>query len=81
MTGIAKKILIYATIDGLVIQPLAQKQRPSSSVKILYSDGSILPTVKDDDVVSPKFEAFGIIGEHVMWRSYISCMTDIAQAS
>lgn len=64
MTGIARKLLIYATVDGLVIQPLAQKQRPSSSpVKISYSDHTIFTAVKDDDAVSPRFEAFGIIGE------------------
>lgn len=67
MTGIARKILIYAAVDGLIIQPLAHRQRPSDAVHISYGDCSILPITTDSshvDPASPRLEAYGIIGEN-----------------
>jgi hypothetical protein len=68
MPNLARKVIICAAIDGLVIQPLSSKgQRPSSPVRIKYSDASISPVSRDQvpDLSKPNssFEAFGIVGE------------------
>ena len=37
MPGLSKKVLIFAAVDGVVLQPLAQRnQRPSPGVIIDY---------------------------------------------
>jgi len=68
MPGLARKVLICAAIDGLIIQPLSSKgQRPFQALTITYGDGSVSPasreqTVEDSDYDESTFEAFGIIG-------------------
>lgn len=68
MPGIARKIVICAAVDGLIIQPLSSKgQRPFQPVAIKYDDGSVSLASRDQVVDPPSdgssFEAFGIIGE------------------
>lgn len=68
MPGIARKVIIFAAIDGLIIQPLSAKgQRPIQPARIKYQDASISAAARDQipDTASPdtSFEAFGIIGE------------------
>jgi hypothetical protein len=64
MPGLVRKILIFAGVDGLVLQPLGQRgQRPA---KIAYTDNSIGPVLKDGDAgdaAGKSFEAFGIVGK------------------
>lgn len=63
MPSLVRKLLIFAAIDGLVLQPLGQ--RPAPSAKILYKDNSITTTLKegeDEGSADKSFEAFGIIG-------------------
>lgn len=68
MPGIVRKLLIFAAVDGLVLQPLAHKgQRPAPATKIAYNEANIgpAPALKqrgenEDDGKS--FEAFGIVG-------------------
>lgn len=68
MPSLARKVLIAAAVDGLVIQPLALKkeQRPSPPVRIRYGDAAIafIPrdALPDTDKPNSSFEAFGIIG-------------------
>jgi hypothetical protein len=66
MPGLARKLLVFAAVDGLVLQPLAQRgQRPAPAAKIAYKDNSIGPALKDDGEGSEagkSFESFGIIG-------------------
>lgn len=67
MPGVARKILICAAIDGLIIQPLSSKgQRPFQPVKVKYGDATITSVPRDQvpDTSKPEssFEAFGIIG-------------------
>lgn len=64
MPGLVRKLLIFAAVDGLVLQPLAQKgQRPAPAISIAYSGNKIGPVL--GEVASPRrsFEAFGIVGE------------------
>ncbi|KAG5973268.1 hypothetical protein E4U55_000618 [Claviceps digitariae] len=67
MPGIARKVLIYAAIDGLILQPLSTKgQRPFQSVKIRYGDSSISALPRDQILEKPdpdlSFEVYGVIG-------------------
>jgi hypothetical protein len=66
MPGIVRKLLIFAAVDGLVLQPLAQRgQGPAPAAKIAYRDRSIGPALKEDGEGSEpgkSFESFGIIG-------------------
>lgn len=87
MPGLVRKLLIFAAVDGLVLQPLAQRgQRPAPAAKIAYRDNTIGPALKDEGDDSEgsepgkSFESFGIIGTcrsemflgHLSWRVTIS---------
>lgn len=67
MPGLARKILIFAAVDGLVLQPVLQKgQRPTPAAKILYKDSSLRSIARDEshtDDALKSFEAFGIVGK------------------
>ena len=72
MPGLARKIVICAAVDGLVLHPLnsrkdqqQQQQQRLTPVRIKYGDASISHTATPDLTSSspqPSFEAFGIIG-------------------
>ena len=64
MPGLVRKLLIFAAVDGLVLQPSAQKgQRQAPAITISYNGGRIGPVL--GEIASPgrSFEAFGIVGE------------------
>jgi hypothetical protein len=68
MPGIARKIVLYAAIDGLIIQPLSSRgQKPFQPVRVKYGDAVISTASRDDvpDAPNPEssFEAFGVIGK------------------
>lgn len=64
MPGLVRKLLVFAVVDGLVLQPLAQKgQRPAPAVKVAYGSGAIGPALGDVHVQGKGFEAFGIVGK------------------
>lgn len=66
MPGLVRKILIFAAVDGLVLQPVAQRnQRPTAATKIAYKDSTIGPVLKDSgeaEKSGKSFEAFGVVG-------------------
>lgn len=66
MPGLARKVIIYAAVDGLILQPLNSKkeQRVAPPVKIKYGDVAIsnISSLPDTSRVNSSFEAFGIIG-------------------
>src|SRR5688572_12246125 len=64
---IARKILICAAVDGLLIQPLTSKgQRSSNPIRLKYGETWINTVPRDQlpDLTSPSssFEAFGVVG-------------------
>lgn len=65
--SLARKVLIIAAADGLVLQPLGQRgQRPISATKITYKDTHISSVVRDGgegDEAGKSFEVFGIVGK------------------
>ncbi|CAD6442615.1 a3974e41-2187-40ef-af42-202d25ba5055 [Sclerotinia trifoliorum] len=67
MPGLVRKLLIFAAIDGLILQPTAQKgQRPAPATKITYKDKHVGPASYDshdaEGSSAKGFEAFGIVG-------------------
>ncbi|KAH6696960.1 SacI homology domain-containing protein [Plectosphaerella plurivora] len=67
MPSIARKIVICAAVDGLVVQPLLSKgQRPAPPVRIHYGDATLSQASRDEipDVSQPNtsFQAYGIVG-------------------
>lgn len=66
MPGLVRKILIFAAVDGLVLQPLAQRgQRPVPATKIGYKNNHITPVLNadgDKGENGKSFEAFGVVG-------------------
>ncbi|KAL2016624.1 hypothetical protein VTK56DRAFT_3242 [Thermocarpiscus australiensis] len=89
MPGLARKVIICAAVDGLVLHPLnskrdnQQQQRSSLPlVKIKYGDALITTISRDaaPDLLSQKpnssFEAFGIVGLVTVFRySYLISIT------
>lgn len=69
MSGLARKIVVCAAVDGLILQPLNSRkehQRPTPPIKIKYGDAVISSVSRDPspDISNPNasFEAFGIVG-------------------
>ncbi|KAF9880797.1 Syja N domain-containing protein [Colletotrichum karsti] len=81
MPGIARKLIICAAVDGLIIQPFVTKgQRPAQPVRIRYGDAAITPASREQipDLSQPNssFEAFGVIGLITVSRlSYLITIT------
>ncbi|KAI0885690.1 SacI homology domain-containing protein [Annulohypoxylon maeteangense] len=87
MPSIARKLLICAAVDGLIIQPLATKgQRAQQPVKVKYGDATISSLPRDQPLETPKpnssFEAFGIVGLFTVSRlSYLITVTGRQQVA
>lgn len=67
MPGIVRKLVIFAGLHGVILQPLGAKKSQAS--QIAYKDSSIGPALKDgvESGSSGKgFEAFGIVGEYLL---------------
>lgn len=70
MPGLVRKLLIFAAVDGLVLQPVAQKGQRAPAAKIAYNDNNIGPALKQNvegENGAKSFEAFGIVGELFLW--------------
>ncbi|GKT44967.1 phosphatidylinositide phosphatase sac2 [Colletotrichum spaethianum] len=84
MPGIARKIVICAAVDGLIIQPFVTKgQRPAQPVRIKYGDASITPASREQipNVSQPNssFEAFGVIVSRLSYLITITRRQQVAQ--
>ncbi|KAL1878266.1 hypothetical protein Daus18300_002184 [Diaporthe australafricana] len=82
MPSLARKVIIAAAVDGLLIQPLATKKehKPSPPVRIRYGDAAISFVSRDGlpDLSKPNssFEAFGVVGLITLSRfSYLVSIT------
>ncbi|OTB16670.1 hypothetical protein K445DRAFT_296703 [Daldinia sp. EC12] len=87
MPNLARKLLICAAVDGLIVQPLATKgQRNPAPVKIKYGDATVssLPRDQTPDTTKPNssFEAFGVVGLFTVSRlSYLITITGRQQVA
>ncbi|KAI1434174.1 SacI homology domain-containing protein [Xylaria sp. CBS 124048] len=90
MPGLARKLLICAAVDGLIIQPLATRgqTRSPAPVGVKYGDATV-STLSRDRATSPNssppgssFEAFGVIGLFTVARlSYLITITGRQQVA
>ena len=74
MPGIARKVLICAALEGLIIQPLSTKgQRPFQPIRVRYGDSAVSAVPRDQVPDAPNegsfFEAFGVIGMMIFANS------------
>jgi len=65
MPSMVRKLIIYAAVDGLVLQPLAQRgQRPATAVTIDYKTHAVRPLLQSQDKEQDKqIECFGVVGK------------------
>ncbi|KAK4223886.1 Phosphatidylinositide phosphatase SAC2 [Podospora fimiseda] len=85
MPGLARKVIICAAVDGLILHPLGSKKEagqrsPPPLIRIKYGDASISHGSRDSapDISQPNssFEAFGIVGIVTVFRySYLISIT------
>ncbi|KAH7026191.1 SacI homology domain-containing protein [Microdochium trichocladiopsis] len=78
MPALTRKLLIFAAVDGLVIQPLTGKGQRATKIK--YGDATVSSGGRDliPDTTRPNssFEAFGVIGLFTVSRlSYLITIT------
>jgi hypothetical protein len=68
MPGIVRKLLIFAAVDGLVLQPAPprnHKPATDQAIKLSYKTNAIAPLLKDrrnEDTAPSTLEAHGIVG-------------------
>lgn len=71
MPGLVRKLLIFAAVDGLVLQPAPPRNHPPTTqqaIKIDYK-GNVGPLLKDrrqEDTAPDTLEAHGVIGK--VWK-------------
>lgn len=69
MPGLARKLLIFAAVDGLILQPAPprnHKPTTEQAIKVSYKSNAIAPLLKDrreEDTAPPSLEAHGIVGK------------------
>ena len=62
---LARKLLIFAAVDGLVLQPRSHPQsQQQQAIKIDYKGnvGPLLRDNHDDDLTQSSFESHGVVG-------------------
>ena len=62
---LARKLLIFAAVDGLVLQPRSHPQsQQQQAIKIDYKSnvGPLLRDNHDDDLTQSSFESHGVVG-------------------
>jgi len=65
MPGLVRKLSIYAAVDGLVLQPVAQRgQRPPTTITVDYKTHSIKPILhsSEEEDKEKQLECYGIVG-------------------
>ena len=72
MPSLARKVLICAAVDGLIVQPLtSKKDRSSPLFRIKYGDASVSAVSRE---LAPEagrsFEAFGLVGSYCSASSH-----------
>lgn len=89
MPGPARKVLITAAVEGLILQPLSSKreQRPAAPVKLAYGDADISTATRGDSPgpiskSNASFESFGVVGlMNVPPHNYLISITQRQQVA
>lgn len=75
MPGLAKKLLVFAAIDGLFLQPVG----PGKAVKIDYGTSNKVTSIaKAEEGEESGFEVHGIVGIESLGHT-IGTITDVKQ--
>ena len=76
MPGPLRKLLIFAAVDGLILQPAPPRNHPPATqqaIKIDYK-GNVGPLIKDireADTTPVSLEVHGIVGTHIIVYSNV----------
>lgn len=68
MPGIIRRVLIFTTVDGLILQPAPprnQQRTTEQAIKVEYKTNIISPLLKDkkdSDTAPATLETYGIVG-------------------
>jgi len=67
MPGMVRRVLIFAAVDGLILQPAQPRNHKSpteQAIKVEYRTNAISPLFKDsrDADTAPALDAHGIVG-------------------
>lgn len=78
MPGLVRKLLIFAAVDGLVLQPAPPRNHPPATqqaIKIDYKGrvGPLLHDRRNEDTAPSSLEAYGIIGTKSPWLAVPHC--------
>lgn len=67
MPGLARKLLIFAAVDGLFLQPAGQRHSSidASGIRLEYGSNKISPGSKKDDGADTGLEVHGIVGRSI----------------
>jgi hypothetical protein len=78
MPSLVRKLLIFAAVDGLILQPSPPRNHPPATQQAIKVDykGNIGPFLKDrpeEDTAPVSVEAHGIIGIGASFRRFAHC--------
>lgn len=65
MPGLVRKAVVFAAVDGLILQPITQRNQHSTpSLRISYKSHKISSLGNDTfrDIPSTSLDAYGIVG-------------------
>lgn len=70
MPSLVRKLLIFAAVDGLILQPAPPRNHPPTTQQAIKVDykGNVGPLLKDrreEDTVPATLETHGIVGNYV----------------
>jgi hypothetical protein len=77
MPGIVRKLLIFATIDGLILQPHGGWDH-DRSIRVDFKSRSIGLCAKEEpDALkeNPHLESYGVIGEHLASSQHLAALS------
>ena len=78
MPGIVRRVLIFAAVDGLILQPAPPRNHKAATeqaIKVEYRTNAVSPLLKDRrdaDAALTALDAHGIVGMYVVRRSDFS---------
>jgi len=77
MPNLVRKLLIFAAVDGLILQPCPPRNQPPATqqaIKVDYKGnvGPLLRDRRDEDIAPTSVEAHGIVGPAPILRRHCS---------
>lgn len=76
MPGLVRKLVVYAAVDGLILQPL--HQRSQRGLQIDYKSYKVSPSTARPEPEDASLECYGIVGSRLQpqrWKTFANCGT------